>query len=135
MNRRTFLTALAGVTGAAAVIDRERLVWQPRKKLISIPYLPPRKLRRFQAEMIWRPSLTYETKEQVETIFYRDCVGPLEAAVRKQLPLNPRFVPSAAPDWIDFQRPAVTLPHGRILMAYDAFTDEHICRVDCLVRE
>ena len=36
MNRRLFLGAL-GVAGAGAVLDPERLLWVPGRKLISIP--------------------------------------------------------------------------------------------------
>jgi hypothetical protein len=39
MNRRGFLSALIG-TGLSAAIDPERLLWEPGKKLISIP--PPK---------------------------------------------------------------------------------------------
>lgn len=95
MNRRAFLGAIAA--GLAAVIDPERLLWVPRRKLISIP--APRALSLNMDEFAMRyldPAVRRICDDMDRAILYGSMWPGPSSASRAAY-----FDPTESEGWID----------------------------------
>jgi len=136
MNRRGFL-GLVSAIAAGAMLDPERLLWVPGRKLISIPRPIPPMHRVGVGFELSTPMLPLE---EIELRYLEPAVAALEAAIQERYRVSAfealRLPPARAVDLAAARRSRLGMPL-RVLIGCDVRHPDgprYVVRVDCAFR-